>query len=63
MKCPNCGNEIYAIDTLDSDCYGDAYYDVVEGTCSDCGLSWQWKEVFTFDHVEDIRQIDENDHL
>ena len=62
MKCPNCNNEIYAIDTLDSDFYGYAYYDLVEATCPNCGLTWQWKEVFTFDHVEDIRQVNENDH-
>ena len=54
MKCPNCGNEIYAIDTLDSDCSGDSYFDYVEGTCPNCGKSWRWIEVFTFDHYENI---------
>ena len=41
MKCPNCGNEIYAIDTLDNDCSGDSYFDFVEGTCRNCGKSWR----------------------
>ena len=63
MKCPNCGNEIYAIDTLDSDCSGDSYFDFVEGTCHNCGKSWRWIEVFTFDHYEDIEEINKNDHL
>ena len=62
MKCPNCGNEIYETDIIDSDCYGNDYCDIVRGTCY-CGLTWQWKEIFTFDHIEDIQQISENDHL
>lgn len=62
MKCPNCGNEIYAIDTLDNDCSGDSYFDFVEGTCRNCGKSWRQIEVFTFDHYEDIEEIKENDH-
>ena len=63
MKCPNCGNEVYAIDTFDSDCYGDSYCDSVEGTCSNCGKSWRWLEVYTFDHCEQIEEIKENGHL
>lgn len=63
MKCPNCGNEIYVVDVLDSDCYDNSYYDSVEGTCSNCGKSWRWVEVFTFNHYEDIEEINENDHL
>jgi len=63
MKCPNCGNEIYAIDTCDSDCSGDSYFDCVEGTCSNCGKSWRWIEVFTFDHIEQVEEIKEDDHL
>lgn len=64
MKCPNCGcSNLRAIDTLDSDYYGNFYQDVVEGTCPDCGKSWRWIEVFTFDHCENIEEINENDHL
>lgn len=63
MKCPNCGNEIYATNTFDSDCYGDSYCDYVEGTCSNCGKSWRWLEIFTFDHYEEVEEIKENDHL
>lgn len=37
MKCPNCGNEVYAIDTLDSEWIDNEYYDTVEGTCPKCG--------------------------
>ena len=63
MKCPNCDNEIYEIENCYSD-YGDnSYYDRMEGTCSNCGKSWRWIEVFTFDHIEQVEEIKENDHL
>lgn len=64
MKCPNCGcPNLRAIDTLDTEYDSGSYYDVVEGTCPDCGKSWRWVEVFTFDHYEDIEGIEINDHL
>ena len=63
MKCPNCGGVVHAVDTLDTEYYNGSYYDTVEGTCPDCGVSWQWVEVFTFDHVEDVIPIKINDHL
>ena len=63
MKCPNCGGIVRAVDTLDSEWGCDKYYDTVEGTCPDCGKSWRWVEVFTFDHYENIEGIEINDHL
>jgi len=64
MKCPNCGcSNLRAVDTLDSDYCGGFYQDVVEGVCPDCGKAWRWVEVFTFDHYENIKEINENDHL
>ncbi len=63
MKCPNCGGIVRAVDTLDTEYYGNSYYDSVEGVCPDCGVTWQWVEVFTFDHVEDVRPINVDDHL
>lgn len=63
MKCPICGGIVRAVDTLDSEWELGRYYDTVEGTCSDCGNSWQWIEVYTFDHEEGIRPINLDDHL
>ena len=63
MKCPNCGGIVHAVDTLDSEWELGRYYDTVEGTCPDCGKSWRWVEVYTFDHCEQIEEIKENDHL
>ncbi len=63
MKCPNCGNMVFAVDTLDSEYFNDTYYDTVEGTCPDCGKSYRWTEVYTFERCEDIEEIKENDHF
>ncbi len=63
MKCLNCGNEVYAVDTLDSEWELGRYYDTVEGTCPNCGKSWRWVEVYTFDHCEDVEGIEIDDHL
>ena len=63
MKCPICGNEIYEIENCYSDYGYNSYYDHMEGTCSNCGKSWRWIEVFTFDHIEQIEEIKENGHL
>ena len=63
MKCPNCDGIVRAVDTLDSEWELGRYYDTVEGTCPDCGKSWRWVEVYTFDHCGQIEEIKENDHL
>ena len=64
MKCPNCGCfNLHAFEVLETDYDHGAYRDTVEGTCPDCGKSWRWVEVFTFDHCEDIEEIKNDDHL
>lgn len=57
MKCPVCGGIVYADDTLDNDWEHDRCYNKVEGTCPDCGRSWLWVEIYTLDHIEDIKPI------
>lgn len=63
MKCPNCGNYVHAVDTLDSEWIDNEYYDTVEGVCDKCGKIWQWEEVYSFNRDYDIREINPNDHL
>ena len=63
MKCPNCSGIVREVDTLDSEYFGNKYYDTVEGICSKCGKIWRWKEVYTFDHYEDIEGIEIDGHL
>lgn len=57
MKCPVCGGIVYADDILDNDWEHDRCYNKVEGTCPDCGRSWLWVEIYTLDHIEDIKPI------
>lgn len=63
MKCPNCGCFVSAQAIEDSDWMTDIYFDFVEGTCPKCGKSYAWKEIYKYDHDEDIQEIDPNDHL
>ena len=59
MKCPNCGSSnLYATCTLDTEYWDNAYYDTVTGVCPECQKAWQWVEVFTFDHWEDIKETE-----
>lgn len=63
MKCPNCGNLVEAVDTLETEYFNGKYYDYVAGTCPECCKAYEWVEVFNYDHDEDIHEIDPNDHL
>ena len=63
MKCPVCEGIVRAVDTLDSEWDHGKYYDRVEGTCPDCGKSWRWIEVYSFERIINIEPIDSNDHL
>ena len=63
MTCPNCKNFVRAVDTYDTDWVENTYYDYVEGTCPNCGKNWRWTEVYTFDHIEDVEELNEDDHL
>ena len=63
MKCPNCGDFVRAVDTLDSEWCDNKYYDTVDGACPTCGKVWQWVEVYTFSHCEDIEGVKIDDHL
>lgn len=59
MKCPNCCEIIEAVKIIDHDWDGANYYYEVEGTCSKCGKSYRWTEVYqhTFDgNIEEITE-------
>lgn len=58
MNCPNCDTYISITDVVeDSGWDGTSHYDIVKGSCSKCGKTYQWVEVFTFDHIEDVQEI------
>ena len=63
MNCPNCNTYIYEVETIDTEFESNCYYDSVEGRCPKCGKVYRWVEVFKFDRVEDVEEIDPDDHL
>lgn len=64
MKCPNCDySNLRVIGNLGPVYINSSYHNIVEGTCSNCGRFWGWTEVFTFDHYENIEEIETDDHL
>ena len=56
MNCPNCGDFVNAIDTLDTEYCGNKYYDRVVGVCPTCRTTWRWIEVYEFTRCEDIEE-------
>ena len=63
MNCPNCDAYMYAVDTLDSEYESNCYYDTVEGYCHKCGKTYRWVEVFKFDRIENVEEINPDEHL
>ena len=57
MKCPYCKNVVCAEKTYGTQWVKNTYYDDVEGTCPNCGKSWCWTEVYTFDHIENVEEL------
>ena len=62
MKCPNCKSIVRAEETYDTEWTENRYYDCVEGTCPICDKIWRWTEVYVFDHIEDVEELNENPH-
>ena len=55
--CPNCGNELIEDESYDffidiSECQ-----EYVVGHCENCGKKYQWINVFSLSHVENIEEV------
>lgn len=59
MICPNCGETIVNEYIVDTEYHNCSYYDIVTGTCPNCDKTWQWLEVFTYSHDEEIEEVTE----
>lgn len=63
MNCPNCDTYIYDVDSIDTEFESNCYYDSVVGHCHKCGKTYRWVEVFKFDRVENVEEINPDEHL
>lgn len=64
MICPNCGNEVYFEDMVDTEYYDTENINVGYGTCDKCHKIWSWCEVFTYSKDIEIQELllPNNDH-
>jgi hypothetical protein len=62
MKCPNCGGNI-SIYFTDGNEYDGEYHNYFEGSCYNCGKSYEWEDIYKFAYTTPLYKIDENDHL
>lgn len=57
--CPHCDCDLFV-----DDCYDNKYYNCGEnvscwtGHCPECGKNFRWKEVYLFDRIEDLVEVD-----
>lgn len=62
MKCPNCNSYLSISSVGSAECDGE-YLNYFEGSCYNCGKSYEWTNVYEFTYITQLHEIDENDHL
>lgn len=58
MRCPNCYEWISDAYTHEEEYYDLTYYSTMIGTCSKCGKKYKWTEVFTFDDIIEVEEME-----
>lgn len=54
--CPICGNELIGDESYDISIDLSECREYVAGHCENCEKDYQWINIFTFSHVEDIKE-------
>ena len=57
-RCPYCDVMLEFDDSLDSEYDGGKYFDTVIGHCPVCEKSFRWREVYLYDRVEEIEEME-----
>ena len=58
MECPNWHTYIGEAECINSEFdENTCYNDYMRGRCSNCGKTYYWIEVYTFSHIEHIREV------
>ena len=61
MRCPHCSRVLDNVDTYDTVWENNTYYDYCMGECIPCNKKYEWVEVFTFNRIEDVKEIKDED--
>ena len=60
-ECPNChANDSFNAECFDEEFFGNSYYTYVTGTCTCCGKTYRWTEVYKFSETIDIEEVTDN---
>lgn len=61
-RCPHCDVMLEFDDSLDSEYDGGKYIDTIIGHCPVCEKSFRWKEVYLYDRVEEVEEMEHENH-
>ena len=56
-KCCNCGADLINYEYVDTEWYGDTYYDTVTTDCPQCNKTYMWTDVYRLHESIDFKEI------
>lgn len=58
--CPHCDHDLFIDDSTDIEYDSGKNISYWVGHCPECGKNFRWKEIYLFDHIEDLVEDDTN---
>ena len=56
VECPYCKVELIDIESVDSELYGDSYFDHMLGDCPKCEKVYRWIEQYKFFGIDEFEE-------